>query len=84
MRFLILVIDLLVLGLIYRKRFNLELFCASLIKKNSCHYTPNGIITPTFQGNTSIVSCFGVDFLCCLHLMYVFYILVKKVQVGKV
>ena len=32
----------------------------------------------SFQGDTSVVVltvlCFGVEFLCCLSLMYVFYI----------
>ena len=35
----------------------------------------------SFQGDTSfvvlIVLCFGVDFLCCLSLMYVFIFLVQ-------
>ena len=35
----------------------------------------------SFQGDTSVVVrfvlCFGVDFLCCLNLMYVFIVLVK-------
>ena len=34
-----------------------------------------------FQGDTSvvvlIVLCFGVEFLCCLSLMYVFLLLVQ-------
>ena len=35
----------------------------------------------SFQGNTSVVVpfvlCFGVEFLCCLYLMYVFIFLFK-------
>ena len=35
----------------------------------------------SFQGDTSVVVlfvlCVGVEFLCCLNLMYVFLVLVK-------
>ena len=35
----------------------------------------------SFQGDTSVVIlfviCFGVEFLCCLNLMYVFIVLVQ-------
>ena len=37
----------------------------------------------SFQGDTSVVVqtvlCFGVEFLCCLSLMYVFIFLVQSV-----
>ena len=31
----------------------------------------------SFQGDTSVVLCFGVEFLCCLSLMCVFIFLVQ-------
>ena len=42
---------------------------------------PSSFIFLIFQGDTSVVVlfalCFGVEFLCCLNLMYVFIVLVK-------
>ena len=43
--------------------------------------TPRILYYRSFQDDTSVVIhgalCLGVEFLCCLHLMYVFIFLIK-------
>ena len=64
---------------------SIVLFAITFKRKTKCWNNIQAYPWPTFRcigkGDTSVVVlfvlCFGVEFLCCLNLMYVFIVSVK-------
>ena len=70
----------LLLGKLFSSQFQNLFFDKSLRPKLGLKL-PRPLYYRSFQGDTSVVVlfvlCFGVDYLCCLHLVYVFMFLFK-------